>query len=68
MKVFFKNNQIEELRFYEYPDGKFWADKELPMNDRLLKDFRWLAEYRPKKIADIFVNPIPRPKIVKSED
>jgi lipopolysaccharide export system protein LptA len=68
MKVFFKENQIEELRFYEYPDGKFWADTELPMNDRLLKDFRWLDAYRPKQIADIFVNPIPRPKGVKNEE
>ena len=62
MKVLFKDNQIEELRFYEYPDGKFWADTELPADDRLLKNFRWLDEYRPKKIADIFENPIPRPK------
>jgi hypothetical protein len=62
MKMFLKNNEIEELRFYEYPDGKFWADKELPMDDRTLRDFRWLDAYRPKKIADIFTNPIPREK------
>jgi len=62
MKIFLKENQIEELRFYDYPDGKFWADTELPMNDRLLKDFRWLVQYRPKRIEDIYVNPIPRKK------
>jgi hypothetical protein len=60
MKVFFEERKIEELRFYDYPDGKFWADTELPLSDRLLKDFRWLDTYRPKKIEDIFVNPIPR--------
>jgi len=60
MKIFLKDNEIEELRFYDYPDGKFWADKELPMDDRILKDFRWLDVYRPKQIADIFTNPIPR--------
>ncbi|MCL1850177.1 MAG: hypothetical protein FWF70_02040 [Bacteroidetes bacterium] len=60
MKMFLDNNEIEELRFYDYPDGKFWSDKELPMKDRKLKDFRWLDAYRPKEIADIFVNPIPR--------
>jgi hypothetical protein len=62
MKIFLKNNEIEELRFYEYPDGKFWSDKELPKDDRLLKDFRWLNFYRPKQIADIYTNPIPREK------
>jgi lipopolysaccharide export system protein LptA len=68
MKIFLKNNQIEELRFYDYPDGKFWADSELPMDDRLLKDFRWLDAYRPKQIEDIFSNPIPREKAKKAEN
>jgi len=62
MKMFLKNNEIEELRFYDYPEGKFWADKELPMKDRLLKDFRWMDAYRPRKIEDIFVNPVRRSK------
>ena len=60
MKIFFKENEISELRFYDYPEGKLWADNELPMNDRLLKDFRWLVEYRPKEVLDIYVNPVPR--------
>ena len=62
MRMFLINKQIEELRFYDYPDGKFWADNELPMSDRLLKDFRWLDAYRPKQIEDIFHTPIPRNK------
>jgi hypothetical protein len=62
MKIFLKNNEIEELRFYEYPDGKFWSDKELPKDDRLLKDFRWLDAYRAKEVSDIFINPIHREK------
>ncbi|MCL2291149.1 MAG: hypothetical protein FWC34_10715 [Bacteroidetes bacterium] len=63
MKMFLQNNEIEELRFYDNPDGKFWADEELPMTERKLRDFRWLDVYRPKEIADIFVNPIPREKV-----
>jgi lipopolysaccharide export system protein LptA len=62
LKIFLKDNEIEELRFYEYPDGKFWADNELPMDDRILKDFRWLDAYRPKEIMDIYNNPVPREK------
>ena len=62
MKIFFKNKQIEELRFYDFPDGKFWAETELPLTDRKLKDFRWLDAYRPKQISDIFYNPVPRLK------
>jgi len=65
MRIFLVNNQIDELRFYDYPDGKFWAETELPMDDRLLKDFRWLDAYRPKQIEDIFSNPIPREKAKK---
>jgi lipopolysaccharide export system protein LptA len=68
MKIFLENNEIEELRFYDYPDGKLWSDKELPMSDRKLKDFRWLDAYRPKEIADIFINPIPREKTKPTED
>jgi lipopolysaccharide export system protein LptA len=68
MKIFLEDNQIEELRFYDYPDGKFWADSELPLNDRLLKDFRWLDAYRPKQISDIFSNPIFREKTKKVEE
>jgi len=68
MKMFLQNNEIEELRFYDYPDGKFWADKELPLKDRILKEFRWLDAYRPKQIADIFINPIPREKVKQVED
>jgi len=60
MRMFLQNNEIEELRFYDNPDGKLWADTELPMTERLLRDFRWLDAYRPKEIADIFINPIPR--------
>ena len=67
MKIFLKNNEIEELRFYDYPDGKLWADTELPMSDRTLKDFRWLDVYRSKEIADIFSNPIPREKSKRAE-
>jgi lipopolysaccharide export system protein LptA len=66
MKIFFKENKIEELRFYDYPDGKFWADSELPLTDRLLKDFRWLVQYRPKEILDIYINPVPHEKTAPS--
>jgi lipopolysaccharide export system protein LptA len=68
MRMFLENNDIEELRFYDYPDGKFWSDNELPMSDRKLKDFRWFDIYRPKEISDIFINPIPREKAKLEED
>ena len=68
MRIFLENNEIEELRFYDYPDGKLWSDNELPMKDRLLKDFRWLDAYRAKQITDIFSNPIPRMKIKQEEE
>ena len=68
VKIFLQNNDIQELRFYDNPDGKFWADNELPMTERRLRDFRWLDAYRPKEITDIFINPIPRERTKQPED
>ncbi|MCQ2283878.1 MAG: hypothetical protein MJZ57_03125 [Bacteroidales bacterium] len=62
MRVFLEDNKIQQIRFYDAPDGKIYPDEQFEEKDRKLQDFRWLDEYRPKKIQDIFANPIPRSK------
>jgi len=65
MVLIFEDNKIAQILFYNAPDGKIYADKELPWDDRFLKDFRFLDFYRPKSIEDIFKDPMPREKETK---
>ena len=60
MKLLFTDNKIDRIHYYNKPDGKIYADAQLKKEDRLLRDFRWLARYRPIEISDIFHTPMPR--------
>lgn len=62
MRVFLEKNKIEQIRFYDAPDGKIYPDEQFADKDRKLQNFRWLDEYRPRVISDLYVNPIPRDK------
>ncbi|MBO7647267.1 MAG: hypothetical protein J6S56_04130, partial [Bacteroidales bacterium] len=62
MRVFLENNKIQQIRFYDAPDGKVYPDESFEEKDRKLQDFRWMPEYRPRKPEDVYVNPIPRVK------
>lgn len=64
MRILLEGNKIQQIRFYDQPDGKIHPDKKFEEKERKLQDFRWLDEYRPYKIADLYTRPIPR---VKSE-
>ena len=60
MSILLDSNEIQSITFYNNPDGKLYPDKDLPKEDRLLKNFHWLNVYRPQKKEDIFVNPVER--------
>ena len=59
MRVFFEENQVRIIRFYEDVKGKIYPEEML--DEPLLQDFKWLEEYRPKSKEDIF-----RPFIYKA--
>ncbi len=61
MTIFFKDNEIQTIRFYNDPDGKLHPDQELTDNDRRLKDFKWMSAFRPADISGIFDHPVIRP-------
>ncbi len=61
MTIFLENSEIQTIRFYNDPDGKLHPDKELTADDRRLKDFKWMSEFRPADVSGIFVNPVIRP-------
>ena len=63
MRITFEDSKIQYLTMYNQPDGKIYPDHILKQEDRLLKDFRWLFQYRPQNVEDIFINPIPRSKL-----
>lgn len=62
MSILLEDNKISQIRFFDQPDGKIYPDKQFDEKNRKLQDFRWLDEYRPYRIADLFVKPIPRYK------
>jgi lipopolysaccharide export system protein LptA len=55
MTIWFKDDKIERIWFYEKPDGETIPIEQLKNEQTLLKDFRWLDEYRPKAREDIFI-------------
>jgi len=54
MTIYFKDDKIENIWFYEKPDGETIPIEQIKYEKTLLKDFRWLDEYRPKSKYDIF--------------
>jgi len=59
MRVFFEENKVRIIRFYENIKGKIYPDEQL--QDPFLQNFMWLDQYRPKSKEDIF-----RPFIYKT--
>lgn len=55
MTIYFsKDNKIERVWFYEKPDGETIPIERVSKEKTMLKDFRWLDEFRPKTREDIF--------------
>ncbi|MDR1182017.1 MAG: hypothetical protein LBL13_08580 [Bacteroidales bacterium] len=53
MRVFFEENQVRVIRFYENVKGTVYPEDKL--EELFLLDFIWLEEYRPKTKEDIFL-------------
>ena len=64
MRVFFEEDQVQKIRFYEKVKGKVYPEDQL--QEIFLQDFIWLNEYRPKMKEDIFT-PIIYKKPAKDE-
>ena len=64
MRILFRDKEISSLTKYDEPTGKIYPDSQLSAEERKLKNFRWLGEYRPLEVKDIFHTPIPRVKEV----
>ena len=62
MRIYFRDKEISDLRKYNEPTGKIYPDEQLPVENKKLKNFRWLDTYRPLEVKDIFHTPISREK------
>lgn len=55
MKFFFKDDKINKIWFYEKPDGQTIPIEQIKNEQRYLRGFKWLYEFRPKSQEDIYI-------------
>jgi hypothetical protein len=55
MRIWLKDNKVENVWFFDKPDGETIPIEQLKDEQTFLKDFRFLDEYRPKSREDIFI-------------
>lgn len=56
MKIIFKENQVNDIRFYAKPDGNFVPPHELKDDAKKLDGFAWRIDERPSK-REILTDP-----------
>ena len=60
MRIYLDSNHIQQIRYFDSPNGKVHPDKQMTEKDRKLQGFRWLDAYRARKPEDLFIMPVPR--------
>ncbi len=55
MLIFLDNNQIHSITYILKVESHLYPEKDVPPNERKLKNFRWEEKRRPLKKSDIFV-------------
>lgn len=58
MRLFFQDNQVEGIRFYTEPSGKF-SPIDPKKGARQLDGFLWETRKRPRRVADLLSRPEP---------
>ncbi|MBC7775989.1 MAG: hypothetical protein H7246_11190 [Phycisphaerae bacterium] len=53
MRLFFGNNKVESIKFYQQPSGKFIPMKQAGTDTKKLDGFFWDRERRPKSVGDL---------------
>ncbi len=55
MLIFIDKKQFKSITYIQKPDHHLIPEKELPANERKLKNFKWEEKRRPLKKSDIFI-------------
>jgi lipopolysaccharide export system protein LptA len=53
--IFLNDNKLQTITYIEMPVKHLYPEKELPMSERKLKNFKWMEKQRPRKKSDIFI-------------
>jgi len=54
MRLYFGNNQVESIKFYNQPSGTFTPMKKAGSGTKKLEGFFWEQVRRPREISDLF--------------
>lgn len=52
--IYIEDNAVSRIKFIDRPDATLYPPKELPQEERFLKNFKWHADRRPQSKQDIF--------------
>lgn len=66
MRIIFKENQVNDIRFYTNPDGNFVPPHELTDDAKTLEGFAWRIKERPTR-REILINPTEAQRIYEAE-
>lgn len=53
MRLFFGDNKVESIKFYQEPSGKFIPMKKAGKDPRKLEGFFWETKRRPRSLSDL---------------
>ena len=53
MRLFFGDNKVESIKFYQQPSGKFIPMKQAGTDTKKLEGFFWERERRPRGVGDL---------------
>ena len=59
MKIMFKANQVDDISFFNKPDGSFIPPQELKEADKKLDGFKWRIDQKPDKARILGLEPTP---------
>lgn len=54
MIIYLKDNKVKNILYLEKPDETLFPEDDLPEEEKILKGFKWLDEFRPKNKSEIF--------------
>ncbi|NCA76782.1 MAG: organic solvent tolerance protein OstA [Alphaproteobacteria bacterium] len=55
MLIFLENNDLLSITYQSSPEAHLYPEKDVPLNERKLRNFSWKEELRPLKKEDIFI-------------
>lgn len=55
MRLFFGDNKVESIKFYQEPTGKFVPMKKAGRDTKKLDGFFWETQRRPRRVADLLM-------------